>query len=532
MTSLQQPSTPPAHTAGSFHSGTGPGRATQVPEGTPEPIGTTPERGPARSRIAHGALALLSTQPLTWAASLMLAVALPHYLGGRALGEYTTAFTIAGLVGILASLGVPTYLVRSVATTPRDAAANVGGSIVLIVSLTALTTVLLSALSPFLHLPVSSEILALVLAGSAIAGAQLVVFSQLIGQERHVLFAWLNAGGVLLGAVAGVAALAAGWGLIGLIGVTTFIAIAHFGITWHLSGATLRRDSFALHLWGELARGGMPFLGWNLALRIYGEVDKLLLALIVPTAVVGWYGAAYRIIGIPVFVPTLITTPLLPALSRQVDDRVHFTRTMRRATVWVLLLTVPISAAIVVAAPAIPGILHWPVEFRGSVPLMMILALHQPFVAVDMVLATGLIALRRERKWLIAGLAASVFNVALNLILIPVFQRSFSNGAVAAAIITDATELLMCAGALVLLPRDLLGKETAATCGKILLAGVVFWLTSTALRAAPLPLSVAAGGASFLLACGLMRTIQPDDVTFMREIVVNRFRTRLGGPAR
>jgi O-antigen/teichoic acid export membrane protein len=532
MTPLQRPPAPLRDlAAGSPQQANVAGRDSIGAASAPGPVAGGSENGPAEARIARGALALLSTQPLTWAASLITAILLPHFLGARALGEYTTALTIASLVGILASLGVPTYLVRSVATLPARAAANVGASIVLTSGLTALAATILSVLSPSLGLPLSREVLLIILGGAAIGSAQGVLFSQLIGQERHALFAWLNAGGALLGAATGICALAAGTGLIGLVGSGTFTALALFTLTLRLSGTRLRRDSFAPRLWAELARGGIPFMGWNLALRIYGEADKLLLALLVPTAVVGWYGAAYRIIAIPVFVPTLITTPLLPALSRQAEDRACFAGTIRRAVVCVLLLTVPISAMIVSAAPAVPGMLHWPQEFRGSVPLMMILALHQPFVAVDMVLATGLLALRQERRWLCVGVAASIFNLALNPLLIPLFQSRLANGAIAAAIVTLLTELLTCAGALALLPRDILSRETATTSLKILFAGVCLWLTATALRATPLPFAVAAGGLAFVFVAAALRVVRPEDIAFLHGIVLQAFRRRTGRPA-
>jgi O-antigen/teichoic acid export membrane protein len=147
-----------------------------------------------------------------------------------------------------------------------------------------------------------------------------------------------------------------------------------------------------------------------------------------------------------------------------------------------MVLTVPCSALIVGLAPLLPSVLGWPESFAQSVPLMMILALHTPLVAMDMVFGTALLALDRERLWLRVGMIALVFNLGLNLVLIPFFQQATQNGAIAAAILTSLTELLLLIGALVLLPRGLFDRETATTAVRIMLAGVAMGLVCALLQ--------------------------------------------------
>src|SRR5688500_19686262 len=72
-------------------------------------------RGPYAT-IARGAAALLSTQPLTWAATFLTTVFVPRYLGAEGFGQYSVALTLAGIVGMAAAAGVPDYLRRRVAT--------------------------------------------------------------------------------------------------------------------------------------------------------------------------------------------------------------------------------------------------------------------------------------------------------------------------------------------------------------------------------------------------------------------------------
>lgn len=62
--------------------------------------------------IARGALALLSVQPLTWAASLLTVVAVPRLRGADTFGQLTIAVTISTLAATTAGLGISEYLVR------------------------------------------------------------------------------------------------------------------------------------------------------------------------------------------------------------------------------------------------------------------------------------------------------------------------------------------------------------------------------------------------------------------------------------
>jgi Na+-driven multidrug efflux pump len=124
---------------------------------------------------------------------------------------------------------------------------------------------------------------------------------------------------------------------------------------------------------------------------------------------------------------------------------------------------------------------------------MQILAVQQPLVAVDMVLGTALMALHQERRWLRAMVAAAIFNPTFNLLLIPLFNHLVENGAVGAAYVEVATELIMLGTALYLLPRGLLDRPTLGTAARILLAGAGLVGVAVALRNVSTVVGVLAG---------------------------------------
>jgi Na+-driven multidrug efflux pump len=145
---------------------------------------------------------------------------------------------------------------------------------------------------------------------------------------------------------------------------------------------------------------------------------------------------------------------------------------------------------ILALAPAIPDLFHWGPSFYQSVPLMRVLAFQQPLVGADMVLATALIALHKERLMMRVAVVAAVFNPVADWLLIPVFEQSFGNGVMAAAIVEMATEFLFLGGSIYLLPRDLLERGLLGTIARVLLAGAGMIAVAVLLLPVSLPLSV------------------------------------------
>lgn len=63
-----------------------------------------------------------------------------------------------------------------------------------------------------------------------------------------------------------------------------------------------------------LVKLGLPFVAWNVLVRVRSDLDSIVLGSLLSIQAVGWWSAAQRIVSIPIFVPVMVTTPLLPAL--------------------------------------------------------------------------------------------------------------------------------------------------------------------------------------------------------------------------
>src|SRR5262249_21709501 len=65
-----------------------------------------------------------------------------------------------------------------------------------------------------------------------------------------------------------------------------------------------------------MLKAGFPYLLISGFLAIYTQIDVIILSLILDEKSIGWYGAASRLFGTLMFVPTVFITAIFPVLSR------------------------------------------------------------------------------------------------------------------------------------------------------------------------------------------------------------------------
>jgi O-antigen/teichoic acid export membrane protein len=461
------------------------------------PSGPVQHQHAPGASVARGALMLLSAQPITWAASLALVVFLPRYLGAEALGEATVLVTISSLAGAIASLGIPDYLVRLVATRPGRAATDTGAAFMLLLAsslgIASLVGGATLVLNPTMPRP---AFLLMTMVGMVIITTQMPFMSLLRGQEKHARYALLAAGSAVVGVVLGLAVLAMGGGLSGYI-VSSIVSYALLTLA-AMWAANFRPHwvDFDFAVWKEFVRGGLPFLGSTLTLTIRGQSDRLLLAALSSATAVGWYAAAWRVVSIPIFIPTLIMTPLLPALSRcaGIDERRVFVRTLHRSIEIMMLLMFPCSATLVAIAPSIPQLLHWGDAFDHSVLPIMLLAGQMVLIGPNMAFGTALVALHRERHWLGVMVASALLDVSLNLVLIPQADRLWENGALGATLATVITEVFILGVAIAILPRGMeLWRLLPSVARLLVISGLQVAAIQVAIPVSPILALVASG---------------------------------------
>lgn len=410
---------------------------------SPSPLAGVP--GDRSSRIVRTGLSLLSVQGVTWASSFINVAVLPRFLGAEQFGFGATAWTAVAIATLLAGFGSSNLVVKETARDPGSARSLVLDAAIIRLSI---WLAICAAVAWPLLLYIDSNVLLAVLGLSAVFGLvaliQDAILAGLQGLERmgraSTLLAVLSFGGncasvVILLLGGGIVAITAGTVITATLGLMVICKVfrATAPAAANVSGARLKR----------MLAAGPPYLAWDLGLKLYGSIDMLLLSLLVGASSVGSYALAYRVVGIPIFITTIITMAVYPSLSASANtDDAWFRKVVGNAARLVVLVTAPMSAGIALLSPQVVDLLSGN-DFHRAALLIAILAAHIPLAALHTILGMALFAKDRQRRMAILAWTAAVVNLAGNLILIPLAGHAWGEGAIGAAIGTVGTEVFM-----------------------------------------------------------------------------------------
>jgi O-antigen/teichoic acid export membrane protein len=452
-------------------------------------------------------------QGLSWFGSAALVVLLPRYLGDVNLGKLGFALAVCSFASLAANLGVSIHLTKEIARAPERAPELIGVSLVSRLPLSILTAGLTVAFVNLAGYDGTTRGLVYILCGWILTDSiRAVVQGALQGLHRMGSVAAFPAiANTIYAAAAGFLLLrGAGPIQVGAAYLAGQAVAVLFSLAL-LARHARPRLSTSPGQWWWMVSGGLPYFVWQAALIVYGQIDTILLSILTNDAVVGWYVAAYRFIGIPAFVPVILMTVAFPALATAAGSPA-FKNIARRALDAVLLLTIPMSLGVILVADRLIALLHYPPAFQNSVLPIALLAAGFPLVAADMVLGTLLNSLDRQRQWAMTGVAAAVLNPLVNLLVIPLTQSHFGNGAIGAAAVTTATEVFMMAVGLRLLRPGIFDRSTLLQVGRCLAAAALMAAVVLPLRDFPIAVPVIAGALAYLVAALGLRAVSTADL--------------------
>ena len=348
-------------------------------------------------RIVNNAIISLIGQAVTWTATFILTIAYGRFLGASKFGELYFASTFVMLIGIPIEYGFNQQLTRDVAQEP-DRASRYFSNIVLlkIVLWTFLYGVLL-LLAWLLGYDAEVRVLVAVCGITLLSTGITTTFASLHYATGRVIYPVV--GTVLekgLSAFVGFLLLKHGASLLTmafvLLGGSLISGIWQAYWFFRLAGCSLRIDKATIR---DLLRKAVPFLVYGVLAVIYYRLDVVLLSLMSNSAVVGWYGAAYRLFDTLVFLPSLvISTIMYPVFSRlSLTSRADLKLAVEKSMNFLLVVVIPTAAIMIVAAPNIIGFLYHRAEFGNAFPVLQWLAPGLMFLYINMVLATVLVSM-------------------------------------------------------------------------------------------------------------------------------------------
>ena len=446
-------------------------------------------RPPAR-RVARNTVLRAAAEIVGKLASIALFAYVARALGSGILGEFVFALALTQIVWSLAGFGFDRMALRDIARDHRAIdrlfwdmfTFKLAAGLVGIAAAAAI--VALAGYSGRVQALVAILGLAVVLVLVS-AGAQAVFQAY----ERMEYYFYAAVPNKVLAALLGIGVLLAGGGIVAVAAGQLVAAILSLAIAlWFLYRNFARpRVAVRPRAWPRLARDSAPFGMQEVLGQVIFRIDIVILSLLTTSAVVGAYGAGYRLLEATLFLAWSVGTSVLPMYSYLArDGQPSLGRVFEGSLKFVAVIVVPVAVAFFLCARGIVDAVYGLPEYETTVAVLRWLAF--ALVAYSVGHLAGILVLVRRpgRLTVIATGVVAVFNVALNLVLIPRF------GAEGAAAATLATELLL-AAIVVLLARPVAGTPNwlsiggGATLGAAAMVGVLLPLDG-ALWALPLAL--------------------------------------------
>ena len=480
-----------------------------------------------QGRVIRNILALLVSQAGTWTVTLVLTLVIPPYLGASLYGLYAFALTYAGFFALGMSLGMGTYLTWRIARDPGHAARLTFNTLMLQIPLGLIFGSLAVALLPLMdHDRIAIILVSIVTASVVISTLSGTCIAALAGFQIMRVPSFISVGTSAFSAILAIVVVHMHGTVIMLAGAVLAAQTVNLIIMLVYAQRILHmRPQIEFRLWPRLVGGGLPFFMWSAVLLFYWQIDVIMLKAMVGDSVIGWYSAANRIISIPSFLPSIVAMALMPALAHERSaDSPYFRDLASRAIRLILAMNIPASAGIILLSGSMLQILHYPAGFAPVVPLVVILAINMPWVALDMVLGTVLIAVGRQRAWTLVGVVAGMLNPIVNLWAIPYTQHVFGNGAIGAALTTIQSEIIMFTGAMLLRPRGVFTRWDIFYIFRTLIAtGIMVpavWMFNL-LGIGVIP-AVAYGLVIYVCAAYALKLVRDEDITFILAGVLGK----------
>ena len=487
-------------------------------------------------RVARNVLLTFGTQIISTALALIVTLFLPR-IGTTKIGILTMAGAFSGVLGVLVSLGTSKILVREIARDRERLGSLVAAGVVVRLALGLLAMGIgWLAITLFPYDKSSKPLLFLGIVGMPIGQIVDVLTCALTGLEDFARQSAVALADKVLSSVALIALVILHgplWAIItvGIVSMSVNLFFCFLAVRHHLRhrGAILigKIDPAQIRF---LLLAGLPFLMSDAFGALYGHCDVILFGLILPATVTldtaGWYGAAQRLGGTGLIIPTLLCSTILPTMVRlHTEDYAKFTQLVQRLFKIMILTAVPIAGLLVFAPRLILQILHYPRAFAPSIPVIIVWGSGIIFWYLSQAAGTVLIACNRQAVFgKVTGVAALV-TIPLCALGIRLTYQGMGNGAVGAITSDVLVEAGMVIAYIGYMPSGLVNRALFGVLLRALVAATPLAGLTMLAREPSQSYLVIAGLLLYVPLCFLMGCIDNRDIEMVRDI----FRRRSGG---
>lgn len=459
-------------------------------------------------KIAYNILFSATGKIISTALALIGIGLITRYLGKEGFGDYATAVAYFSLFAAIADLGIYSVATREISRPNADEKEIMGN----VFSLRIITSLIVFSATPVIifFLPYPYEVkLAIMISAAAFvfASSYMVlngIFQKNLAMDK-VAMAELIGKIVQLGII--FLAVQKDLGFLVVVSSILFAMIVNFISVFLWSRKYLKfKLNFNFSYWKKFVSNSLPVGISVIVTFLYFKLDTILLSFIKTNADVGIYNAAYKVIENISFFPGMVAGLVLPILSHTIfTDRRKFEEVANKIYKMFIILIVPLVIGTLYLADGIIYIIGGAgYEEAGLVLKILVFAL--VFIFFGNLSNNILLAGNMQKKLMIALSLCAVFNISVNLVLIP--KYSF----LGAAVTSVATEFLVVVITFYLISKNLSYFPKFENILKILASGFLMAIALYFLKDLNLFIQALSGAAVYFVAIWIFRAISPEEI--------------------
>ncbi|MBN1660233.1 MAG: oligosaccharide flippase family protein [Anaerolineae bacterium] len=481
-------------------------------------------------RVAKNSLVMLGLQLLNRLIDFVFAMMMLRILEPELAGRYQFAIVFIGYFDILVRFGLGTLVTREVAKD-RAHQNRYFSTATILRGILWLTSLPLMSAGILVYAFLGQMTTDIVAAVAFFAGG--MIFSNLADSFSAVFYAYekmeypaaISTVTALTRVSLGVLVLLIGWGFVGLAAVSVVANVVSAGVL----GTLMLRHCFRPRLVWDAGTGrwmmaeSFPLMINHFLAIAFFRIDTLLLKPFHGDTAVGYYGAAYKYVEGLGVIPAYFTQAVFPLMSRYAASaRDSLMRAYLLSLRLLLIVALPIAVGTFFIADGLILVLGGAQYLPDSQIALQLVIWFLPFGFVNSVTQYVLIAIDQQRFLTRAFLIGVTFNIAANLVAIPLFSYR------GAAVVTVFSELAL------LVPfyyavRKHLGRVPwlslfwQPALASAVMGGVLWGVHGRV----PWPLLIPVGGAVYLVALALVGGFRQPDMDLLRGLLPGRLRGKV-----
>jgi len=385
--------------------------------------GPLKEKAEKAERLVKNSIWLFGAEGFSKVIALVTQIFAARFLGGEGYGIFSFAFAATGAFIVFIDAGLAIFLTREVSRHPENAPGYLHNVLAMKWKLSLATGLVLAgalwmaALEPVSLLAAVAIGLALMINGYT--EMYLAVFRAF---ERMRIVSVLLVAQRVLFFILGLAVLLQGGDVVVFSfsffasAVIILVAARRQMVIEH---ERLPPSTFDRQLVREIFKGALPLCGLLLFTYIYFRIDAVLLFFLRGELETGFYSAAFKLIENISWLIASIRLGVFPVLAKTFKEGSdHYQKIWQQTVRYLLLISIPLSVGMFLLAPRLLGLLYG-ASFDTGGTVLMIMSLGFPLLCLNDLAAYLLLSQNKTRSVLQITGGAAVFNVFLNLFLIP-----------------------------------------------------------------------------------------------------------------